>query len=92
MTPLKKNVSHFCIFGVSTERWGKKFKFALIDVKLADAQQATNSKCWKNAFRTTERSVDQGSEVSMELDCSKEYLKDYKNLSHHLSYINIGDS
>lgn len=52
------------LFLVSGERDEKRFlKIALINVKLADAQQATSSKCWKNAFRDTERSVDQDSEV-----------------------------
>lgn len=49
---------------VSVQIDGKIYlKIALINVKLADAQWVTNSKCWKNAFRDTERSVDQSSEV-----------------------------
>lgn len=52
------------VFLVSVQRDGKRFlKIALINAKLADAEWATKSKCWKNAFRDTERSVDQGSEI-----------------------------
>lgn len=89
LTPLKKNLSYFCIFGVSTDRGKKWEKIALTNVKLADAQERTKSRCWKKFFqRYKEVCRSRWWSQSMELDCFKEDLKEYDNFAHYLSYIN----